>query len=122
MSNPWRKRSLAVVEMGTVRGTVMKAVGPTDIRFYLCPACGNPIEIRDTDTDLAPFVGRQVYVTGHLTYSREQPNPLYLETISTIIELPADEDLPKLSELRGILTGCLDGPSEQILRELREDE
>lgn len=111
--------------IGSVRGLLNLRVCHDGPSLEICPAWGNPTKIAPEDAWLFPsdVIGRNVTVIGRLTYEPNLPNPVRVEKIITFTVHPDDSELPRLSDLRGLLCGEFGGKStDAILVELREED
>lgn len=66
-------------------------------------------------------VGRRVRVEGKAHYRRDAHHPHEM-TVSNIIDMPSDDELPKMSDLFGIAPNATDGATpEDFIRKLRDE-
>lgn len=108
--------------IGTFKGRLRRADGSRG-RFLIEPSVGESAQCvfqAGADREFLSALGRKVLASGELTYPAGSDFPRSIK-IETVEILPEDDELPSLSDLRGIapdITGDLS--SEEFVRRLRD--
>lgn len=112
---------------GTVKGFVERLTTERGRhRFTLIhPVNETPIPCQFTEDMLEQVrlaVKRNVTVTGSMDYHADNPYPVLVDVKALEIH-PPDDELPRLTDLRGLMTGGTNGQvSAEFVRALRDEQ
>lgn len=108
--------------IGTLEGRLRRA--DAGGRFRIEPSVGETAQCvfpAGKEREFRSALGRKVRATGELTYPAGSDFPRSIK-VETVEILPEDDELPSLSDLRGIAPGITgDLSSEEFVRMLRDE-